>query len=89
MTTRRAIPLVQMPDIGCVVIIASASQACSPRSDDVDPDQVTHVTEAIAGDCGHDPGICLVRSAVRRGISTRNMLSHSTVPISVTPVSCH
>jgi alpha-tubulin suppressor-like RCC1 family protein len=59
----RAIPLVQMLQMGCVVITALASQACSPRSDDVDPDQATQVTQAIAGDCGDNLNVCLVRSA--------------------------
>jgi hypothetical protein len=45
------------------MIVALTVPGCSSRSEEVEPDKVNEVSQALAGDCGYDYGTCAAHSA--------------------------
>src|SRR5678815_1429737 len=57
------ISFVRGRNIAQLMIVALTVPGCSSRSEEVEPDKVNEVSQALAGDCGYDYGTCAAHSA--------------------------
>ncbi len=55
--------LAQTLKVACAAAIVVAAQACSQKSNELDPDDVDQVSQALAGDCGYDYNVCVIHTA--------------------------